>query len=81
MASLPPLKSVSGAYKFAWSRKTPRLQLTDLQLSTGAEVFTCTHGHRGVSGVAYTPDGRQLAFPFAQLVAVGRPDEQEMKHP
>jgi hypothetical protein len=40
MASLPTLKSVSGSYKFAWSRKAPRLLLTDLQLSTGSEVFT-----------------------------------------
>jgi hypothetical protein len=40
MASLPPLKLVSGAYKFAWSRNLPRLQLTDLQLTTGTDVFT-----------------------------------------
>ena len=40
MASLPPVKSVSGSYKFAWSRKAPRLLLTDLQLATGTEVFT-----------------------------------------
>jgi eukaryotic-like serine/threonine-protein kinase len=29
--------------------------------STGEEVFTCTHGHRAVLGVTYSPDGRQLA--------------------
>ena len=29
--------------------------------STGKEVFNCTHGHRSVLGVAYSPDGRQLA--------------------
>jgi AsmA family len=40
MASLPPLKTVSGVYKFTGSRGLPRLQLTDLQLLTGTEVFT-----------------------------------------
>lgn len=29
--------------------------------STGEEVFNCTHGHRSVLGVAYSPDGRQIA--------------------
>jgi hypothetical protein len=52
MASLPLLKTVSGAYKFAWSRSLPRLQLSDLQLTTGAEVFT---GHG-----ATQEDGRLL---------------------
>ena len=28
---------------------------------TGKEVFNCSHAHRAVLGVAYTPDGRQLA--------------------
>lgn len=39
-AELPPLKTVSGAFKFAWRAKAPRLELTDLQLSTGADLFT-----------------------------------------
>ena len=39
-AELPPLKTVSGAFKFAWRAKAPRLELTDLQLATGAELFT-----------------------------------------
>jgi hypothetical protein len=40
LPALPPLKTVSGSYKFTSSRKSPKLQLTDLQLATGAEVFT-----------------------------------------
>jgi hypothetical protein len=34
------LKSVSGSYKFAGSRKAPKLELADLQLATFSEVFT-----------------------------------------
>jgi hypothetical protein len=52
MASLPPLKTVAGSYKFAWSRGLPSLQLTDLQLATGVEVFT--------GGGATQDDGRLL---------------------
>jgi len=52
MASLPPMKTVSGSYKYAWSRNLPRLQLIDLQLATGTEVFT---GHG-----ATQEDGRLL---------------------
>jgi hypothetical protein len=40
MPSLPPLKTMSGSYKLAWSRNQPWLQLSELQLATGAEVFT-----------------------------------------
>ena len=40
LASLPAFKSVSGSYKFAGSRKAPKVQLTDLQLATDNEVFT-----------------------------------------
>jgi hypothetical protein len=35
-----PLKTVSGSYKFAWTHNQPQLQLTDLQVATGGEVFT-----------------------------------------
>ena len=34
------IKTMSGSYKFAWSRNQPWLQLSELQLATGAEVFT-----------------------------------------
>jgi len=40
LASLPPFKTVAGSFKFAMSRKVPKVQLTDLQLATGSEIFT-----------------------------------------
>jgi hypothetical protein len=40
LASLPPFKTVAGSFKFAMSRKVPKVQLTDLQLTTGSEIFT-----------------------------------------
>jgi hypothetical protein len=40
IAELPPFKTISGAFKFAWRARTPRLELSDLQLATGAEIFT-----------------------------------------
>ena len=40
LASLPPFKTVSGAYKFAAGRRGPKLQLSDLQLATASEIFT-----------------------------------------
>ena len=40
LAALPPLKSVAGSYKFAMSRKAPKVQLMDLQVATATEMFT-----------------------------------------
>jgi len=40
LAELPPFKSVSGAFRLGWRHNGPRLELTDLLLATGTEVFS-----------------------------------------
>jgi hypothetical protein len=36
---LDQFESVSGCYEFAWAKSAPRLRFTDLQMSTGGELY------------------------------------------
>lgn len=39
LQALPELQKISGCFKLQWNQKVPRVQFTELQLSTGTELY------------------------------------------
>jgi hypothetical protein len=62
MDLMPALDSVSGQYRLDWAGSEPRLRFTDLQLSTGNEVYTGQGGtvHDGQLLIRLSSGSKQL---------------------